>query len=147
MTAPRTTPLRRGTAILLLVLYALAIFGGSSGGAPSVITDLGIPDYFLHAAEFAVLGFLASRAVLHLSLKTGWLLLVLVPGLISTLYGASDELHQAFVPERDADYMDILADAVGSFLGAFTYRALLIRHLRRGVKSIPEPGLSGAGEP
>ena len=36
---------------------------------------------------------------------------------LSTLYGVSDEVHQAFTPERTPDVRDLLADALGAALG------------------------------
>ncbi len=38
--------------------------------------------------------------------------------LAAALYGVSDELHQLFVPGRQADPMDLLADALGALAGA-----------------------------
>jgi len=36
--------------------------------------------------------------------------------LIAVAYGASDEFHQAFVPHRDSDVFDVLADGGGASL-------------------------------
>lgn len=36
--------------------------------------------------------------------------------LLSVLYGITDELHQVFVPDRTADWMDIRNDAIGAVL-------------------------------
>jgi VanZ family protein len=36
------------------------------------------------------------------------------------LYGISDEFHQYFVPGRSVDVYDVLADALGGLLGAWT---------------------------
>jgi VanZ family protein len=35
---------------------------------------------------------------------------------IATLYGVSDEIHQAFVPLRTPDVRDVIADATGAAL-------------------------------
>jgi VanZ family protein len=130
---PRTTPARRLFALAMLVAYAVLIFGQSSGSAPDAILALEVPDFALHALEYAVLGFLASRWLLHQTLRTGARVLVLAPALIATLYGVTDEIHQAFVPEREGAAADVLADAVGGLAGAFLYRHLLIHRLRRGA--------------
>jgi len=44
--------------------------------------------------------------------------LVLAAALLASLYGATDELHQAFVAERTADARDWMADTIGGLLGA-----------------------------
>jgi len=138
---PLSSTARRLIAGVMLLLYVLLIFGGSSGPAPGAITSLGLPDYLLHAAEFAVLGFLCSRWLLHLTLKTGIRVLVLIPMALCALYGISDEIHQSFVPERDPAVADVLADVVGSLIGALTYRMALLSHLGRTVGE----GLSRSG--
>ena len=35
------------------------------------------------------------------------------------VYGITDEIHQSFVPMRDASAFDIFADGLGSFAGAY----------------------------
>ena len=37
---------------------------------------------------------------------------------LATLYGVSDETHQAFVPGRSADALDVVADCAGAAAGA-----------------------------
>ena len=37
--------------------------------------------------------------------------------LLASLYGVSDEVHQAFVPFRNSSWLDWLADTVGAVLG------------------------------
>jgi VanZ family protein len=39
--------------------------------------------------------------------------------IIAVLYGASDEIHQYFVPGRVCDIFDLVADSIGGFIGAF----------------------------
>ncbi len=57
------------------------------------------------------------------------LLLLVVSVCFATLYGISDELHQAFVTTRQADAMDGVADFAGSVLGAAGY---ILSTLRTG---------------
>lgn len=74
-----------------------------------------------HAFVYGVLAFLLARAWLprlgHLPPRVRWALIVLA----TALYGVSDEMHQAFVPNRSADPFDALADLTGGALGALGY--------------------------
>jgi VanZ family protein len=67
--------------------------------------------YLVLAASF-VFWFSPEQRRFH-RLRT-FLLLVLV----SSLYGVIDELHQFYVPGRDCNVWDWLADTLGAFLGA-----------------------------
>ncbi len=37
---------------------------------------------------------------------------------LAVAFGVTDEVHQSFVPGRNADLMDLVADALGASLGA-----------------------------
>jgi VanZ family protein len=57
------------------------------------------------------------------ALTRGWRMpirfgLVLAAAAIATAYGISDEIHQHFVPPRQADVFDVAADAAGAALAA-----------------------------
>jgi VanZ family protein len=55
--------------------------------------------------------------------------------LISSLYGVIDEIHQAFVPYRNCNVWDWIADTIGALLGAGA--ALLVeRRVFRGRKNV-----------
>ena len=98
--------------------YMALIFVLSSRRAPEPITGLGLSDRWLHLVEYGVLGFLLSDLVRTGAGGRRWLALVLLPAVVGSLYGASDEWHQSFVPGRDASFADLAMDAVGSFAGA-----------------------------
>jgi VanZ family protein len=55
----------------------------------------------------------------------------------ASLYGASDEVHQALVPGRAADVRDWAADSCGAALGAAAIAAAL--RVRRSRASIRRP--------
>ncbi len=100
-----------------VVVYLAVIFVGSS--FPKLPEPPGgFSDKTAHATEYAVLGLLLARAIAG----RGWLSLTLpcVAGavVVATLYGVSDEYHQLFVPGRQFDVRDMMADATGAFLGA-----------------------------
>jgi VanZ family protein len=109
---------RAGRFGILATLWALIIFvlssiPGTAFPTYSVLTF----DKLIHAAVYAVLGALCFLALPRKwSPKTG--VLVLIAGAIATVYGASDEFHQVFVPGRFSDPRDVLADGVGGFVGA-----------------------------
>lgn len=106
-------------------LYAgLIFFGSSISSPPEAISSLlkGISDKVLHLSEYALLGALLYRACRH---GAGtWMaehaVLAAVAG--SALYGLSDETHQLFVPLREADLLDVVADTVGGTVGAWSWR-------------------------
>jgi VanZ family protein len=58
--------------------------------------------------------------------KQGARFLFLIAG-IAALYGLSDEIHQSFVPGRDASVWDWIADTLGAFAGT-GLTAAVIRH-------------------
>lgn len=114
---------------LPLVAYAAIIFMLSSMSQPSVPSfDIPYYDKVLHVVEYAGFGVILCRAMAMGG--SG-----LAPGaafigalLVGALYGASDELHQVFVPFRSADPFDFLADCIGSALGAGFFRTVALRH-------------------
>ncbi len=91
--------------------WAALLFGLSSlpaGSTPTSPFSFPGDDKVVHAALYAVLG-----ALLRVALgRTG-------PAIaLAAAYGVTDEVHQAFVPGRDADLFDWIADVVGAVVGA-----------------------------
>ncbi len=68
------------------------------------------PDKFGHIGLYFFFGLLLNRA---LSNSRMWRYAIPASLLIGTLYGATDELHQSFVPYRTPSEMDLLADFLG----------------------------------
>jgi VanZ family protein len=90
-------------------------------------------DKTLHFAAYLVLGVLAVRAV-HRGLparvtRRGATLALL----IAIGYGAFDEVHQWFVPGRNADVLDLLADSGGALTAVVACWAWGILWLRSDV--------------
>lgn len=74
--------------------------------------------YDVHIAAYAGLGTLAARAFAGGRLRSVTWRGVCSAIALSTIYGVTDEYHQLFVPGREFDVLDILADAIGSVVGA-----------------------------
>ena len=105
-------PLRYTIAV---ALYCFLIFTVSSNPAPPV-PDLRFEhsDKLIHAAAFGVLALLVSLGMrvsdhLYSPRRQFW-----VPVLFVAVYGGVDEFHQYFVPRRQCDFMDWLADVSGA---------------------------------
>ncbi len=114
-------------------LYAALIFGGSSvSNPPAAIESVlhAISDKVLHLCEYGVLGALTYRACRHAAgpLVARHAMTVVVAG--CALYGLSDEVHQLFVPFREGDPLDLVADTMGAMLGAWVWRWVEWRSLR-----------------
>ena len=104
-----------------LILYCILIFLQSSLPSFKSVPELPYTDKLLHFFAYAVLGALFFRAYKTLKIKRNDIFLILLSILSSSLYGMSDELHQYFVPCRNAEYIDILADVLGSIFGVFVF--------------------------
>ena len=90
-------------------------------------------DKVLHCLGYAFLGALFLRAFYTTSISQHVALIFVLSVLLSGLYGISDEIHQSFVPYRDADAMDALADIVGSAFGAGVMLLWIKGYLKKRV--------------
>ncbi|MFW6051898.1 MAG: VanZ family protein [Myxococcota bacterium] len=105
-------------AWLPAVLYMGLIFALSSLElhAPAV-EYFPLRDKGLHALEYAVLGFLLAHAALRTWPVRALWRVASVAVVLGVGWGVLDELHQALVPYRTADALDLAADAVGTVVG------------------------------
>jgi len=107
--------------------YAGFIFVVSHLSNPFPFTPTGLLawDKLLHLCEYTALGALLAWGLARAgaSLATGgvW------AAVLGSAYGLTDEIHQAFVPNRTADPGDWLADTAGALLGALLAAAFLRR--------------------
>ena len=98
------------------------IFWLSSSPDAQGVTFLRPPlDKLAHAGSFGLLALLFRFA-------TGRPMLSV---LLASLYGLSDELHQAGVPGREADVLDWVADTAGAILAVGAVWFLTRRRRRR----------------
>ena len=108
------------------LLYMAGIFVASA--QPSVrLPRMDHSDKVLHFAAYAGLGGLLAYG----GARMGALPLIA----IGSLYGASDEVHQGFVPGRTPDLMDWVADTLGAIAGVLAVHRYFSR--RRARAAVP----------
>ncbi len=105
------------------VIYAFSSSSSPSIGAVGFEEDQWAPStVLLHIAEYAVLAILliagmrllaARRFGRTVTVQRETKILV-ISGVLSVLYGISDELHQGTVAGRDASAIDVFSDAAGA---------------------------------
>ena len=105
-----------------VALYAGFIFYLSSQSffpdtLPSYVQKMG--DKAHHMMAYGLFGVLWYRAFRWSAGSRGARRAVLLAILAATLYGITDELHQSFVPLRDADLWDVAADTAGAAVAVF----------------------------
>ncbi len=121
MNPTNSSPFKRFAYYWLpILLYCLLIFIQSSFPASEHVPDFDFSDKLLHVGAYAVLGFLLYRAFSAMDNGATIARLMVLSILLSTLYGASDEIHQYFVPSRSAEFLDFAADTIGGTLGVMT---------------------------
>jgi len=106
-----------GPALLLMVV----IFGFSS--IPSrEMPSFGILDFVVKKGGHALGYGLLSTAYLRGLKGNGKKMIpwqILMAWILATLYSASDEFHQSFVPGRNPAVMDVMIDSLGAALALF----------------------------
>lgn len=114
------------------LLYMAAIFAASA--QPTVpLPDLDNSDKVLHFAAYAGLGGLLAYGAAPAAL--GPLPLIA----IGSLYGASDEVHQSFVPGRSPDPLDWVADTLGVVAGVLAAHRFFSRRRARATAPGADP--------
>ena len=119
MTRVRPSSLRRAFLWLPPLVYAALIFHFSSETDPMPGLTRAVWDKALHSVEYAGLALLLCRACRGEG--GGWLASCAFAFIVACAYALSDEWHQAFVPGRDSNPRDWLADATGGWIGVVFY--------------------------
>lgn len=111
-----------------LVSILSAVYGFFTGGAQIPPDALALLHTLLrkaaHMTEYAVLSLLYLRALS----KSGARRPALWALMLCVLYAATDEIHQAFVPDRGPSPVDVMIDACGAAAALALHR--LARRLR-----------------
>ncbi len=134
--------LPRPVRLSIVAVYLVAIAVVSHDPSPPV-PPLGFEgaDKLLHALAYGVLGWLWAWALGGRRPATA----AAVGFLAAAAYGVTDEVHQAFVPSRDASALDWLADAAGAGAGATLWWVRKKRAVRSSSGSGPPIRELGAG--
>ncbi len=122
----RSVRTRRLVAGALAAGWAGLVFWLSSRPElPFSITLVAGTDKLAHAGAYTVLGALLTVATA--GARFSGRRAVVIAAALASLYGVSDELHQAFVPGRETSAGDWVADTVGALAGAALAAAALRR--------------------
>ena len=120
-TAPPSTQVLRW---LPAVMWAAVLFWASSRPTSPIPFIIPIPhaDKGIHFTEFAVLSYLICWA----QEPSGWALgrIIWVAVLATSVYGALDEFHQSFTPDRTPEVADWVADTLGAVAAGFLWLRL-----------------------
>ena len=122
---------------LPLILYCLLIYIQSANPSPKQIPSFPLVDKALHFFAYGIMGILFYRAYQTLRIKNNIQMLMLLSVVSASLYGISDEIHQSFVPFREAEVADVVADILGAISGLYLYQLLVVSRQRaegRGQK-------------
>ena len=111
-----------------VVLYAGTIFYLSAQShpqekLPSFLFEE-VSDKVLHAVEYGILALLCYRAFRWAAGPAVARQAVLLAIVAASIYGMTDEVHQAFVPFRESGWEDWLADTIGAVIGVLSWRFL-----------------------
>jgi len=107
------------TPVIFWMTIIFSLSSLPSSGVPFI--DIPNIDKFFHCVEYFILGALLVRAFWNSALNPNYKYILAASILIAAIYGASDEFHQLFTPERSCEFFDFLADVIGSGIGAGLY--------------------------
>ena len=117
-----------------LIIYWIMLFTATSLPAAN-LPSVAISDKIKHFGAFFGLSVLLSLTLLYqnknLLFKNHFLAAALV---ISSIYGLLDEIHQSFVPGRNSEFLDWVADSLGAAVGVF-----VVFYLLKKFKYFPKP--------
>ncbi len=103
-------------AWLLAAAWAVLIEVATSVPGPSLPQTPSGGDKVAHLLVYLVLGLLVARALAAGRSRDRPLAWVVLAAAV-VAFGALDEVHQAFLPQRTPDVLDFVADAVGGAIG------------------------------
>ena len=103
---------------LLVLAYAGSVFVVSAMPG-NALPHVRVSDKLLHTLEFGGLAVLLCRALVMQMPGRSRHSILLMSLVAAVCYGALDEMHQLFVPQRMSDVTDFVADSFGALLGGW----------------------------
>ena len=137
-------PAYKDRAYIWPVLLAIVIFV-ISGSQQLATPDLGFLFLEDKIAHFLIFGLVATSILRTPKFKDLSLRSLLITALITSAYGAFDEVRQSLTPGRSVEFADWLADTFGAFAAVTLYakwnwyRRLLEWHCLIKRRGAPEP--------
>jgi VanZ family protein len=137
-------PAHKDRAYIWPVLLAIVIFV-ISGSQQLATPDLGFLFSEDKIAHFLIFGLVATSILRTPKFKDLSLRSMLITALITSAYGAFDEVRQSLTPGRSVEFADWLADTFGAFAAVTLYakwnwyRRLLEWHCLIKRRGAPEP--------
>jgi VanZ family protein len=110
------------------VLYMAAIWIMSSLAVDTMpLARVPYADKVVHFVEYGILGFLLTHATFRTWPTRHPLRTAALAVLIAVLWAWLDEIHQALVPGRSSDALDLVADGLGAVTGAMARSIFALR--------------------
>lgn len=118
-----------------LLFFCLLIFTESSiPGDKLPKADFEYSDKFIHVAIYFILYILFFYSLKYQTKSVKLHRFSFEFALLFTvLYGASDEIHQYFVPNRSCEFYDWVADIAGALIGLITVKYILLKKVNVAV--------------
>jgi len=117
------------------VVIALIIFLLSNSPHPE-LPRIGLEweDKVAHILAYFVFGLSVLMFVLTNSNKSDFKFVAIITILIGSIYGLTDEFHQYFVPGRDVEFFDWVADVIGIVLSLLLIKSIKNKIVKKYVK-------------
>lgn len=77
----------------------------------------------MHMFEYFILAILFMNVLREYNIKN----ISIICLMICFIYASTDEIHQAFVPNRTFQYLDILMDSIGILIGTFISNKIIFK--------------------
>ncbi len=99
--------------LILSLIYMVLIFYLSSSRLEMSVSSFSSWDKMVHLGVYGILASLVYLTLQEMNVRKSYVLILAFT--ISFLYGISNEIHQYFVPWRNAEISDVMANGIGAF--------------------------------